>query len=102
MAGRAGTPAQRDVVVKRSDGYQQRVQKPPNHWFKTVFYVLIAAIGIFLAVVPGVLGGHWVFIVWGGALIAGAGIPLRLISQGRNPWWMHGPLDRRAANRHRG
>jgi type IV secretory pathway TrbD component len=81
-----------------ADGYEVVVPEPPNHWFKSVFVGLVLLIGIGCLVVA-ITAGSWPEAVFGVVLIALATGALVLIRRGRNPRWMQGPLDRRAARR---
>jgi hypothetical protein len=60
---------------------------PAHNRSKLLWFVLCAVAGVvFLAVGKYVLGE---------AIVVASLIAIRAISQGRNPWWIRSPLDRR-------
>ena len=72
----------------------------PNNPLKQPFLVMCVLIAVFTAVVGGVLAANglrlgWLLVSGGVALVALSYVPIRVIRQGRNPWWMRSPLDRR-------
>ena len=71
---------------------------PPNHPLKLPFYACCVVLGIVLLGL-GALNGSW--ILAGAGL--GAAVPslaaIRVVRQGRNPWWTRAPLDRLEARR---
>lgn len=72
------------------------MDEPPNHWAKSVFAGVIMAAGA-ACVVLGLAAGAWALATIGaGDFLFGALLSI-MIRRGRNPRWMQGALDRRAA-----
>jgi hypothetical protein len=74
------------------------VAVPPNNPLKLPFYWCCVVLGIVLFGL-GALHESWLF--------AGAGLvaallslgAIRVVRQGRNPWWTRAPLDRRESRK---
>jgi hypothetical protein len=64
-----------------------------NNRYKGPFLALIAAVGLFDAVVALAAGGPWWVVVVGGAVFVVALLVWRIVKRGRNPWWLRAPLD---------
>jgi hypothetical protein len=67
---------------------------PPNNPLKLPFFILCAAIAVLVALI-GVLYAAW-WLAAGGLILLGASVRVaRIVRDGRNPWWLRSPLDRR-------
>lgn len=70
------------------------MKTPPNNPLKLPFFLLCAAIGVFVAIVA-VLAGTWWLAVLGVVLVSASLWPAHIVRQGRNPRWMRAQLDGR-------
>jgi hypothetical protein len=75
------------------------VPPPENNPFKLPLFLACAFVGAVMAVV-GALSGAWLYFVIGLVLLLISLGSARVIRQGRNPWWIRAPLDRRRPPRH--
>jgi multisubunit Na+/H+ antiporter MnhG subunit len=68
---------------------------PPNNPLKLPTYVLLAVLGVVLAVsgVADPSGGAWILAVFGVLVLAPCVLAIRAIAQRRNPRWIRSPLD---------
>ena len=67
--------------------------KLPLYWFCLVGCIVVAALAA--------LNGSWLMAGAGLAIILFLVAGIRVLWQGRNPWWTRAPLDRREARRRR-
>ena len=67
--------------------------KVPLYWFCLVACTVVAGLAA--------INGSWLWAGVGLALILFLLAALRVLRQGRNPWWTRAPLDRRESCRRR-
>ena len=67
--------------------------KLPLYWFCLVGSIIVAGLAA--------LDGRWLVAGIGLAIILLLVAAIRVVRQGRNPWWTRAPLDRREARRRR-
>lgn len=67
---------------------------PEHNPVKLPLFVTLAAIGGLIAVVAA-LSANWLFVALGVVVLLMSLWCVRVIRQGRNPWYIRAPLDRR-------
>jgi hypothetical protein len=88
-----------DCVLARGTCDDEAVEDVPNNPLKLPFFVLMLMIAIVFVVVSAV-GHEWVTVAILASCLPVGIHAIHVIRQGRNPWWLRSPLDRRWRKAH--